>query len=93
MFVFLLIVILLAVLGVLGLALKIAAALVLGVVIAVTTVVFVGYLLVRRQLRRAQRSMGARLGGASAAASETTVEIGEPHRGSGSGDAGIDERY
>jgi len=87
MFVFLLILILLAVLGVLGLALKIAAALLLGIMITVATLVAVGYLAVRRQLRRAQASLGAqppvtRSGG-------TTVEIGQPRRDQ----PGVDDRY
>ena len=83
MFVFLLILILLAVLGVLGLALKIAAALLLGIMIAVTTVAIVGYVLVRREFRKMQQAN-------SSAISHTTVEIGRPRRDPG---PEIDERY
>jgi hypothetical protein len=88
MVVFLLFLILLAILGVLGLALKIAAALLLGVMIAAATVLVVGYLVIRSQLRRAQRSLGdvrspaTRSGG-------TTVEIGRPHRD----EPPVDDRY
>ena len=90
MLVFLLILILLAVLGVLGLALKIAAALVLGVVIATVAIVAIGYYAVRHQLRRMERSVsaprtaGGRLGG-------TTVEVGEPRRTPDQPD--VDDRY
>jgi len=87
MLVFLLILILLAALGVLGLALKIAAALLLGIMIAAATVVAVGYFAIRHQLRKAQASLGAqppviRSGG-------TTVEIGQPRRD----DPPVDDRY
>jgi hypothetical protein len=87
MLVFLLILILLAVLGVLGLALKIAAALLLGIIIAAATVVAIGYLAIRHQLKKAQASLGAqppvtRSGG-------TTVEIGQPRRD----DPPVDDRY
>jgi small-conductance mechanosensitive channel len=87
MLVFLLILILLAVLGVLGLALKIAAALLLGVAIAVTTVIAVGYFAIRRQLRRAQASLGVQP--PVTRSSGTTVEIGQPHREQ----SAIDDRY
>ena len=87
MLVFLLILILLAALGVLGLALKIAAALLLGIMIAAATVVAVGYFALRHQLRKAQASLGThapvtRSGG-------TTVEIGQPRRD----DPPVDDRY
>ena len=88
MLVFLLIVILLAVLGVLGLALKIAAALLLGLMIAAATVVAVGYFFIRGQLRKAQQA----LDGAQPPAPRstgTTVEIGQPRRG----DPPVDDRY
>lgn len=89
MFVFILILILLAVLGVLGLALKIAAALVLGVAIAVTTLLAVGYLAVRHQMRKMQAQMAdARVTGSIA---QTTVEIGEPRRSPE--DPPVDDRY
>jgi hypothetical protein len=88
MVVFLLILILLAALGVLGLALKIAAALVLGLMIAVATVMLAGYLAIRRQLRKAQElGGGARYPATRQGA--TTVEIGRPRRD----DPQIDERY
>jgi hypothetical protein len=78
MFLFLVIVILLAVLGVLGLALKIAAALLLGIMIAGATLVAIGYVVIRRQLRRAQASLGGQP--SVDRSSRTTVEIGEPRR-------------
>jgi small-conductance mechanosensitive channel len=91
MLIFLLIVILLAVLGVLGLALKIAAALVLGTLIAIATFVAIGYLVVRHQLRKAQRAMRSPRTTARPLAGSTTVEVGEPRRT----DDGrqIDDRY
>jgi small-conductance mechanosensitive channel len=89
MLVFLLILILLAVLGVLGLALKIAAALVLGVLIATATLLVVGYLAVRHQMRKAQRQMAdARV---TTSIAETTVEVGEPRRLPE--DPPVDDRY
>jgi small-conductance mechanosensitive channel len=89
MLVFLLILILLAVLGVLGLALKIAAALVLGVLIATATLLVVGYFAVRHQMRKAQRQMAdARV---TTSIAETTVEIGEPRRMPE--DPPVDDRY
>ena len=90
MLVFLFILILLAVLGVLGLALKIAAALVLGVVIATVTIVAIGYYAIRHQMRKIERSMPAprptagELGG-------TTVEVGDPRRTMDQPD--VDDRY
>ena len=91
MLVFLLILILLAVLGVLGLALKIAAALVLGFLITVTAIVAAGYLFVRHQMRRAEREMSDPRRGA---VTGTTVEIGQPRREPGTTtDPGVDDRY
>jgi small-conductance mechanosensitive channel len=89
MLVFLLILILLAVLGVLGLALKIAAAIVLGVVIAVTTLVVIGYVAFRRSMRKAQQAMSAPRTTTRSVSGSTTVEVGEPHRA----EPQIDERY
>jgi hypothetical protein len=89
MLVFLFILILLAVLGVLGLALKIAAALVLGVLIATATLLAIGYFMVRHQMRKVQRQMaGARV---TSSIAETTVEVGEPRRSSE--DPPVDDRY
>jgi len=89
MLVFLFILILLAVLGVLGLALKIAAALVLGVLIATATLLVAGYLAVRHQMRKVQRQMAdPRVTGSIAS---TTVEIGEPRRTPE--DPPVDDRY
>jgi hypothetical protein len=90
MIVFLLVVILLAVLGVLGLALKIAAALVLGFMIATAAIVLIGYYIVRHELRKMQRSVAAPQTRATGTISATTVEVGEPQR---SNDAGVDDRY
>jgi hypothetical protein len=88
MVVFLLIVILLAVLGVLGLALKIAAALLLGLMIAGATVVAVGYFVIRNQLRRAQQALDGTLPPARPTAG-TKVEIGQPRRD----EPPVDDRY
>jgi small-conductance mechanosensitive channel len=88
MVIFLLLLILLAVLGVLGLALKIAAALVLGLLIAVTTVVLVGYLMIRGQIRKAQRSLEGAQPPVQRSAG-TTVEIGQPRRDG----PPVDDRY
>jgi hypothetical protein len=88
MVVFLLILVLLAILGVLGLALKIAAALLLGLMIAAATVVAVGYFVIRGQLRKAQQALEvAQSPGPRSGA--TTVEIGQPRRD----DPPVDERY
>ena len=87
MVVFLLIVILLAVFGVLGLALKIAAALLLGIMIAAATVAAVGYLAIRHQLKKAQASLATQ--GPVARSGGTTVEIGQPRRD----DPPVDDRY
>ena len=82
--------ILLAVLGVLGLALKIAAAIVLGVFIAVGTLVVIGYLAFRRSMRRAQRAMSAPPRTAPRAMpGSTTVEVGKPSRS----EPPVDDRY
>ena len=89
MFVFLLILILLAVLGVLGLALKIAAAIVLGVFIAVAALVAIGYIAFRQSMRRAQRAMSAPRTAPRAVSGSTTVEVGKPDRN----DPPIDDRY
>jgi threonine/homoserine/homoserine lactone efflux protein len=91
MFVFLLILILLAVLGVLGLALKIAAALVLGVLIATATLVVIGFLAVRHQMRKAQRAMQSPRTTNRPVAGSTTVEVGEPERVAD--EPQIDDRY
>jgi threonine/homoserine/homoserine lactone efflux protein len=89
MFVFLLILILLAVLGVLGLALKIAAALELGVLIAGATLLLIGYLAVRHQVRKVQRQMAdVRV---TSSIGETTVEVGDPRRLPE--DPPVDDRY
>ncbi len=89
MLVFLFILILLAVLGVLGLALKIAAALVLGVLIATATLLAIGYFMVKHQMRKVQRQMaGARV---TSSIAETTVEVGEPRRSPE--DPPVDDRY
>lgn len=89
MLVFLFILILLAVLGVLGLALKIAAALVLGVLIATAALLVAGYLAVRHQMRKVQRQMtDARV---TTSIAETTVEVGEPRRTPE--DPPVDDRY
>ena len=88
MLVFLLILVLLAVLGVLGLALKIAAALLLGIMIAGATVVAVGYFAIRHQLRRAQASLGQTRPPLRRSA-HTTVEIGRPRRD----EPTVDDRY
>ena len=90
MFVFLLILILLAVLGVLGLALKIAAALVLGVLIATATLLLIGYFAVRHQMRKVQRELAdVRV---TNSIGETTVEVGDPRRLPPE-DPPVDDRY
>jgi small-conductance mechanosensitive channel len=91
MFIFLLILILLAVLGVLGLALKIAAALVLGIFIATATVVVVGYFVARHYMRKAQRAMQAPTTTSRQVMGSTTVEVGEPQRAAD--EPQIDDRY
>ena len=87
MVVFLLILILLAALGVLGLALKIALALFLGITIAAVAFALVGYYLVRHQLRKAQASFSAAM--TPQGAMGTTVEVGRPTRD----DPPVDDRY
>ena len=85
----LLIFILLAALGVLGLALKIALALFVGITIAVVAVALVGYYLVRHQLRKAQASFSAAMTPQRPGAMGTTVEVGRPTRD----DPPVDDRY
>jgi peptidoglycan/LPS O-acetylase OafA/YrhL len=85
----LLILILLAALGVLGLALKIALALFVGITIAVVGVALVGYYLVRHQLRKAQASFSAAMTPQRPGAMGTTVEVGRPTRD----DPPVDDRY
>ena len=89
MVVFLLILILLAALGVLGLALKIALALFLGITIAAVAFALVGYYLVRHQLRKAQASFSAAMTPQRPGAMGTTVEVGRPTRD----DPPVDDRY
>jgi membrane protein implicated in regulation of membrane protease activity len=91
MFIFLLILILLAVLGVLGLALKIAAALLLGIFIAAATLTVIGYVVARRYMRKAQRTMRAPSAATRPVMGGTTVEVGEPQRAED--DPQIDDRY
>jgi positive regulator of sigma E activity len=90
MVIFLLILILLAVLGVLGLALKIAAALLLGIAIALATVMVAGYLIARHYIRKAERAMQAPPRTRQVSGS-TTVEVGEPRRGPD--EPQVDDRY
>jgi len=93
MFVFLLILILLAVLGVLGLALKIAAALILGIVIAVTAVAVAGYWMIRRQMRRMESAMRD-AGASNGRIADTTVDVGRPRQTPANPSAGgVDDRY
>jgi membrane protein implicated in regulation of membrane protease activity len=89
MVVFLLILILLAALGVLGLALKIALALFVGITVAVLAFAVVGYYVVRHQLRKAQKSFNASLDTRAATSAGTTVEVGRPTRE----DPAVDDRY
>ena len=72
----------------LGLALKIAAALVLGVLIAGATLLMIGYLAVRHD-GKVQRQMAD--GRVTSSISETTVEVGDPRRTLG--DPPVDDRY
>ena len=90
MIVFLLILILLAVLGVLGLALKIAAALVLGLHDRDGAIVLIGYFIVRHRAAESAAIGGAPQTRAAGTISATTVEVGEPRRSEGTG---IDDRY
>jgi peptidoglycan/LPS O-acetylase OafA/YrhL len=53
-------ILLLAALGVLGLALKIAVAAFVGITIAVVAFAAVGYYMIRHQVRKAQRSFNSR---------------------------------
>jgi membrane protein implicated in regulation of membrane protease activity len=91
MFVFLIVLILLlAALGVLGLALKVALAAFVGITIAVVAVALVGYYMVRHQIRRAQRSFNAAVTQQRPSAmGGTSVEVGRPTRD----DPPIDDRY
>jgi len=89
MVVFLLILILLAALGVLGLALKIALALFLGITIAVVGFAVVGYYMIRHQLRKAQASFNTTMTTQRPSAMGTTVEVGRPTRD----DPPVDDRY
>jgi membrane protein implicated in regulation of membrane protease activity len=91
MFVFLIVLILLlAALGVLGLALKVALAAFVGITIAVVAFALVGYYMVRHQIRRAQRSFNAAVSQQRPSAmGGTSVEVGRPTRD----DPPIDDRY
>jgi membrane protein implicated in regulation of membrane protease activity len=90
MVVFLLIlVLLLAALGVLGLALKIALALFVGMTIAVVAVAAVGYYMIRHQIRKAQRFNPAMSAQRPSAMGGTSVEVGRPTRD----DPPVDDRY
>ena len=90
MVVFLLIlVLLLAALGVLGLALKIALAAFVGITIALVAFAAVGYYFVRHQVRRAQRSFNSTMTTQRPSAMGTTVEVGRPTRN----DPPVDDRY
>ncbi len=91
MVVFLLIlVLLLAALGVLGLALKIALALFVGMTIALVTVAAVGYYMIRHQIRKAQRSFNPAMSAQRPSAmGGTSVEVGRPTRD----DPPVDDRY
>jgi membrane protein implicated in regulation of membrane protease activity len=90
MFIFLLILILLlAALGVLGLALKIALAAFVGITIAFVAIAAVGYYMVRHQVRKAQRSFNSAMTPQGPSAMGTTVEVGRPTRE----DPPVDDRY
>jgi membrane protein implicated in regulation of membrane protease activity len=91
MLVFLIVLILLlAALGVLGLVLKIALAAFVGITIAVVAVALVGYYMVRHQIRRAQRSFNAAVSPQRPSAmGGTSVEVGRPTRD----DPPVDDRY
>jgi uncharacterized protein (DUF58 family) len=89
MVIFLLLLILLAALGVLGLALKFAAALLLGLMIAATTVAAVGYFMIRGQVRKAQRSLETAARPPVQRSAATTVEVGQPRRDN----PPVDDRY
>jgi len=82
-------ILLLAALGVLGLALKIALALFLGITIAVAGLALIGYYLVRHQLRKEQASFSQAMTPQRPSAMGTTVEVGRPTRD----DPPIDDRY
>ena len=90
MVVFLIVLILvLAALGVLGLALKIALAAFVGITIALAAVALVGYYMVRNQVRKAQRSFNTTMTTQRQSAMGTTVEVGNPTRD----DPPVDDRY
>lgn len=90
MVVFLLILLLLlAALGVLGLALKIALAAFVGITIAIAAFAAVGYYMVRHQIRKAQRSFNAAANPQQPAMGGTSVEVGRPTRD----DPPVDDRY
>lgn len=91
MVVFLIVLILLlAALGVLGLALKIAVAAFLGITIAVVAFAAVGYYMIRHQVRKAQRSFNAAVSPPRPSAmGGTSVEVGQPTRD----DPPVDDRY
>jgi membrane protein implicated in regulation of membrane protease activity len=91
MVVFLLILLLvLAALGVLGVALKIALAAFVGITIAIAVIAAVGYYFVRHQVRKAQRSFNAAMSSQRPTAmGGTSVEVGSPTRD----DPPIDDRY
>ena len=83
-------ILLLAALGVLGLALKIALAAFVGITIAIVAVAMVGYYMVRHQVRKAQRSFNAAVSPQrSGAIGGTSVEVGRPTRD----DPPVDDRY
>jgi peptidoglycan/LPS O-acetylase OafA/YrhL len=82
-------VLLLAALGVLGLALKIAVAAFVGITIAVVAFAAVGYYMIRRQFRRAQRSFNTSMSTQRPRAMGTTVEVGRPTPD----DPPVDDRY
>lgn len=82
-------ILLLAALGVLGLALKIALAAFVGITIALVAFAAVGYYMIRHQVRRAQRSFNSTMTTKRPSAMGTTVEVGRPTRD----DPPVDDRY
>src|SRR3954467_13377359 len=82
-------ILLLAALGVLGLALKIALAAFVGITIAVIAFAAVGYYMIRHQVRKAQRSFNSAVTTVRLSAMGTTVEVGPPTRD----DPPVDDRY
>jgi membrane protein implicated in regulation of membrane protease activity len=91
MVVFLIVLILLlAALGVLGLALKIAVAAFVGLTIAIVAIAAAGYYMLRHQVRKAQRSFSAAASPQRPSAmGGTSVEVGRPTRD----DPPVDDRY